>query len=123
MARNCCRQSTTSTWPAVPATPALEARIASYELAAKLQLSAPEVLDLSGETEATKRLYGLDDKITEISAAMPDRPPAAGARAFASCRSGAAPTTVPRRNWDSTKHLGRDHWRHGPAASTSPPPP
>ena len=31
----------------------LDARIASYELAAKLQISAPDVLDLSGETEAT----------------------------------------------------------------------
>ncbi|HZY88473.1 MAG TPA: DUF1501 domain-containing protein, partial [Gemmataceae bacterium] len=43
----------------------LDARIASYELAARLQLSAPEVLDLSRETAATKRLYGLDDKTTE----------------------------------------------------------
>jgi hypothetical protein len=43
----------------------LDARIASYELAAKMQLSAPEALDLSGETEATKKLYGLDDKATE----------------------------------------------------------
>jgi hypothetical protein len=43
----------------------LEARIASYELAAKMQLSAPEVLDLSGESEATRKLYGLDEKATE----------------------------------------------------------
>src|SRR5438094_10482869 len=43
----------------------LDARIASYELAAKLQLSAPEVLDLAGESPATKTLYGLDDKQTE----------------------------------------------------------
>src|SRR4051812_46898317 len=43
----------------------LDARIASYELAAKLQLSAPEVLDISAETEATRQLYGLDEKATE----------------------------------------------------------
>jgi hypothetical protein len=43
----------------------LDARIASYELAARMQLSAPEVLDLSKETDATRRLYGLDDKATE----------------------------------------------------------
>ena len=43
----------------------LDARIASYELAAKMQLSAPEVLDLSKETDATKRLYGIDEKPTE----------------------------------------------------------
>src|SRR5581483_1449227 len=42
----------------------LEARIASYELAARLQLSAPEVLDLRGESAATKALYGLDDPAT-----------------------------------------------------------
>jgi hypothetical protein len=43
----------------------LEARIESYELAARMQASAPELLDLLGETEATKKLYGLDDKVTE----------------------------------------------------------
>lgn len=39
----------------------LEARIASYELAAKMQTSAKEALDLRQETAATKRMYGLDD--------------------------------------------------------------
>jgi hypothetical protein len=48
-----------------PGDSRLDARIASYELAAKMQLSAPEVLDLSGETEVTKKMYGLDDKATE----------------------------------------------------------
>jgi len=48
-----------------PGDSRLDARIASYELAAKMQLSAPEVLDLAGETEATKKMYGLDDKATE----------------------------------------------------------
>jgi hypothetical protein len=48
-----------------PGDSRLEARIASYELAAKMQLSAPEVLDVSKETEATRKLYGLDDKVTE----------------------------------------------------------
>jgi hypothetical protein len=42
----------------------LDARIASYELAAKMQLSAPEVLDLSRETERTRQMYGMDDKVT-----------------------------------------------------------
>ena len=48
-----------------PGDSRLEARIGSYELAAKLQLSAPEALDVSGESEATKKLYGLDQKGTE----------------------------------------------------------
>lgn len=42
----------------------LEARIASYELAARMQTSAKEALDISGESEATKKLYGLDDPVT-----------------------------------------------------------
>jgi hypothetical protein len=43
----------------------LSARIESYELAARLQLSAPELLDLAGETKATKELYGIDQLETE----------------------------------------------------------
>jgi hypothetical protein len=47
-----------------PGDTRLEARIASYELAAKMQLSAPEVLDLSREAEPVHRLYGTDDPVT-----------------------------------------------------------
>ncbi len=43
----------------------LEARIQAYELAARMQLSAPEALAIEGESEATRRLYGLDEKVTE----------------------------------------------------------
>jgi len=42
----------------------LEARIANYELAAKMQSAAKDALDLSQETKATKRLYGLDQPQT-----------------------------------------------------------
>jgi hypothetical protein len=42
----------------------LSARIASYELAYRMQQYAPEAVDISKETEATKRLYGLDDPQT-----------------------------------------------------------
>jgi hypothetical protein len=38
----------------------LSARIASYELAYKMQSHAPEAVDISKETEATKAMYGLD---------------------------------------------------------------
>jgi hypothetical protein len=44
----------------------LAARIKSYELAYRMQNSVPEALDLSSETEETQRLYGLDDKTTEV---------------------------------------------------------
>lgn len=43
----------------------LEARIRSYELAAKMQLSAPEAFDVGKESETTQKLYGLDEKPTE----------------------------------------------------------
>jgi len=43
----------------------LQARIASYELAARMQLAVPEVLDLRGESDATKKLYGFGDAKTE----------------------------------------------------------
>ena len=44
----------------------LEARIKSFELAYSLQKSGPEVVDLSGETEETKSLYGLDKPETAV---------------------------------------------------------
>ena len=47
-----------------PGDSRLEARIKSYELAAKMQLSAPEALDLSREPVAIHHLYGTDDPIT-----------------------------------------------------------
>ena len=43
----------------------LEARIASYELAARMQTSATEALDISDESAATKKLYGIDQKATQ----------------------------------------------------------
>ena len=39
---------------------ALESAIINYELAARMQVTIPELMDLSGESDATKRLYGLD---------------------------------------------------------------
>jgi hypothetical protein len=42
----------------------LAARITAYELAFRMQGTAPEAVDLTGETEATKKLYGLHDPIT-----------------------------------------------------------
>jgi hypothetical protein len=43
----------------------LEARIASYELAARMQSAAKDAVDLSGESAATKRLYGIDQPATQ----------------------------------------------------------
>ena len=45
----------------------LDARIQNYELAARMQISAPEVMDLTKETEATKQLYGVEQGDDELS--------------------------------------------------------
>ena len=43
----------------------LEARIAAYELAYRMQTDAPGIVDLSGEPASVRRLYGLDNPVTE----------------------------------------------------------
>jgi len=45
--------------------PVLESRIKSFELAFRMQTAMPEIQELRGETEATRKLYGLDNEITE----------------------------------------------------------
>jgi hypothetical protein len=47
-----------------PGHPELEARIANFEVAAAMQTAVPEALDLASESEATRRMYGLDDPVT-----------------------------------------------------------
>ena len=79
-------------------------------MAARLQLSAPEVLDLSRESAATRSLYGLDHPVTEdfgrnclIARRLLER----GVR-FVQVWSG-ADNGFPRRNWDSHEDIARDH--------------
>jgi hypothetical protein len=93
-----------------PGDSRLAARIASYELAARLQLSAPEVLDLSRESQTTQSRYGLDNPLTEdfgrnclIARRLLER----GVR-FVQVWSG-ADNGFPRRNWDSHEDIARDH--------------
>lgn len=107
--------------------PRLEARIKGYELAARMQLSAPEVLDLSGESDHILDLYGLRD----VPSAFPDeinvpeeslyfarkclfarRLIERGVR-FVQIWSG-NDNGFPRRNWDSHEDIERDH---GPLAA------
>jgi len=93
-----------------PGDSRLEARIASYEMAAQLQVSAPEVLDISGETDVTRKLYGLDEDVTRefgtrclVARRLLER----GVR-FVQIWSG-ADNGFPRRNWDSHEDLAKDH--------------
>ena len=99
-----------------PGDSRLEARIASYEMAARLQLSAPEVLDIGKESDATRKLYGLDEAMTSdmgtrclIARRLLER----GVR-FVQVWSG-ADNGFPRRNWDSHENLAKDHGELGTA--------
>lgn len=92
----------------------LEARIAAYEMAARLQVTAPEAVDLAGESAATKKLYGLDEEITEdfgrrclVARRLLER----GVR-FVQVWSG-ADNGFPRRNWDSHEDIVKDHGAMG----------
>ena len=89
--------------------PRLDARIRSYELAAKMQLAAPEALDLTKEPEHILKLYGLEqgpqtwpkeinaDEEAYLLLARNASPPAGcSSAACASCKSGAATTTASR---------------------------
>ena len=96
----------------------LEARIAAYELAARLQLSAPEATDLHGESEVTKKLYNLDHedigpfgRQCMLARRLVER----GVR-FVQIYCGAENTTAKkiRPNWDSHEDLVRDHGYWGP---------
>ena len=59
----------------------LETRIRSYELAAAMQTTAKEALDVANEPAYIKTMYGLDrDETREYGTALPDRPPAGGTR-------------------------------------------
>ena len=91
----------------------LEARIAAYELAARLQLSAPEVTNLTGESDATKKLYALDHEDIGpfgrqclLARRLVER----GVR-FVQIFCGAENTGAKkiRPNWDSHEDLVRDH--------------
>ena len=47
-----------------PGDSRLEARIQSLEMVARMQLSVPELFDIEGESQAVRRLYGMDEKNT-----------------------------------------------------------
>ena len=98
------------------ATTTLNARIAAFELAARLQLSAPEATDLSQETVQTERLYGLGHKETEgfgrqclLARRLVER----GVR-FVQVWCGAANVPPPRPNWDAHDNVLDNHGKHGP---------
>ena len=103
-----------------PGDTELAARISSYELAARMQLSVPEVSDLSTETKATLKMYGADDATNPLKAAFAKNSILArrllekGVR-FVQLFNGAYQTGGEgTSNWDGHKKLAAQYAKHGP---------
>jgi hypothetical protein len=83
--------------------PNLEGRIQAFELAFRMQAQAPGLQDLSRESKATRKLYGLDDRMTEDfgrQCLMARRLAEAGVRYVQVSHS---------YKWDQHQRLRRDH--------------
>ena len=92
----------------------LAARIASYELAFKMQAHAPEAVDMSEETEATRKLYGIDQEKTRdfgTRCLLARRLVERGVR-FVQVYSGGAHND---ENWDAHGDLVANHTHHAGA--------
>jgi len=92
----------------------LSARISSYELAYKMQMSAPEAINLEEESEETKHLYGMDRPQTEDfgrKCLMARRLVERGVR-FIQIYSGGAHND---QNWDAHGDLEKNHNLHAGA--------
>lgn len=102
-----------------PGNEELKARIAAYELAARMQLSAPEVTDLSKETQATRDLYGANDP-NPLKAAyarnclLARRLLERGVRFVSLFCASRASGVDGLLNWDAHKTLKADYERHCP---------
>ena len=105
----------------------LDARIKTYELAARMQLSAPEALELSQEPDHILKMYGLETagKTYDSEINVPEEAEYFGRKCLIARRllergvrfvqiwSG-NDNSFPRRNWDSHEDIERDH---GPLAN------
>ncbi|MFM1770255.1 MAG: hypothetical protein RJA22_2784 [Verrucomicrobiota bacterium] len=93
-----------------PGDGAFAARLRSYELAARMQMSIPEATDLRGETETTRRRYGLDDPGNRGFARnclLARRLLERGVRFVQVVNGGAFGS--PRINWDGHENLKENH--------------
>lgn len=103
-----------------PGDTELAARISSYELAARMQLSVPEVSDLSTENSTTMKMYGADDVSNPIKSGfaknciLARRLLEKGVR-FVQLFNGAYQTGGEGvSNWDGHKALQQQYSKHGP---------
>ena len=92
----------------------LQARLQSYELASRMQASAPEAVDLSKESAATKEAYGLNDVATKSYGTVllrARRLTERGVR-FIQVVSGPAVEDGDFRNWDAHSRLEDNHGKN-----------
>jgi hypothetical protein len=93
-----------------PGDSTLAARVRSYELAARMQVSIPESLNFDKETAATKALYGLDEPATEgfgRNCLLARRLLEKGVRFVQLYHGGAFGS--PRINWDAHENVAENH--------------
>jgi hypothetical protein len=93
-----------------PHDTSLAARLRSYELAARMQVSVPEVVSFTRETETTRRLYGLDQPATAgfgRNCLLARRLLEQGVRFVQLFHGGAFGS--PRINWDGHENLRENH--------------
>lgn len=102
-----------------PGESELRARMASYELAARMQLAAPEVTDFKNESAATRKLYGTDDG-NPLKAAyarnclLARRLLERGVRYVSLYCASRASGIDGLLNWDAHRTLKTDYERHCP---------
>jgi hypothetical protein len=102
-----------------PGNSELQARLAAYEMAAKMQLAAPEVSDLSREPEHVHQLYGTNDS-NKLKAAyarnclLSRRLLERGVRYVSLYCASRASAVDGLLNWDAHKTLKADYERHCP---------
>ena len=102
-----------------PAESELQARISAYELAARMQLSAPEVSDINGEPEHVHKLYGSDSsnnlqRAYARNCILARRLLERGVRYVNLYCASRASGVDGLLNWDAHKTLKQDYERHCP---------
>ncbi len=100
-----------------PGDTELQARVRAYELASRMQSTAPEAVDLSKESDSIKEQYGLNDDATKgygTSLLRARRLVERGVR-FIQVVSGPTDVGGDSRNWDAHTNLEENHSKHAKA--------
>ena len=92
----------------------LQARADSYELAYRMQETAPEAVDFSKESDATKELYGLNDETTKAYGELLLRARRLTERGVRFIQVVSGPTDIKgdSRDWDAHSNIEENHSKH-----------